>query len=96
VITTGGDPTAILELVEPMATARGDHPDHRRVHGMTGASSLGIARRVVKEALGKVIGKHGRTITAMRMILHATRAQQDTRHALEVLDEARPLMGRQL
>lgn len=94
-ITTGGDPTAILDLVEPMATARGDHPDHGRVHGTTGASSLSIARRVAKEALGKVIGKHGRTITAMRTILHATRAQQDTRHVLEVLDEARPLMGRQ-
>jgi predicted RNA-binding protein YlqC (UPF0109 family) len=36
--------------------------------------------------MGKVIGKHGRTITAMRIILNATRAQQDKRHVLEVLD----------
>jgi predicted RNA-binding protein YlqC (UPF0109 family) len=86
VITTGGDPTAILELVEHMAKAMVDNPDHVRVHGMTGESSLVIERRVAKEDIGKVIGKHGRTITAMRTILHATRAQQDTRHVLEVLD----------
>jgi len=33
-----------------------------------------------------VIGKNGRTITAMRTILYATRAQKDKRHVLEVLD----------
>jgi predicted RNA-binding protein YlqC (UPF0109 family) len=41
---------------------------------------------VAKEDLGKIIGKHGRTITAMRIILHATRAQNAKRHVLEVLD----------
>jgi predicted RNA-binding protein YlqC (UPF0109 family) len=56
------------------------------MHGMTGESSRVIERRVAKEDIGKVIGKHGRTITAMRTILHATWAQQDTRHVLEVLD----------
>jgi predicted RNA-binding protein YlqC (UPF0109 family) len=86
VITTGGDPTAIIELVEHMATAMVDNPDHMRGHGMTGESSLGIELRVAQEDLGKVIGQHGRTITAMRTILHATRAQQDTRHVLKVLD----------
>jgi predicted RNA-binding protein YlqC (UPF0109 family) len=86
VITTGGDPTAIIDLVEHMAKARVDNPDDVRVHGMTGESVRVIERRVAKEDIGKVIGKHGRTITAMRTILHATRAQQGTRHVLEVLD----------
>ena len=41
---------------------------------------------MAKEDIGKIIGKQGRTISAMRTILHATRAQKDTRHVLEVLD----------
>ena len=85
-ITTGGDTTAIIELVEHMAKAIVDNPDHVRVHGITGESSLVIELRVAKEDIGKVIGKHGRTITAMRTLLYATRAQKDKRPVLEVLD----------
>jgi predicted RNA-binding protein YlqC (UPF0109 family) len=86
VITTGDDPTAIIELVEHMAKAMVAHPDPVPGHGMTGESALVIDLRVAQDDIGKVIGTHGRTITAMRTILHATRAQQDTRHVLEVLD----------
>jgi uncharacterized protein len=69
-----------------MAKAIVDHPDHVRVHGVEGESSTVIELRVAKEDMGKIIGKHGRTITAMRTILNATRAQKNTRHVLEVLD----------
>ena len=85
-MTTGGDPTAIIELVEYMAKAIVENPDHVRVHGIMGEFSLVIELRVATEDIGKVIGKHGRTITAMRTILHATQAQRDKRHVLEVLD----------
>ena len=69
-----------------MVKAIVDNPDHVRVHGVEGESSVVIELSVAKEDIGKVIGKHGRTITAMRTILHATRAQKDKRHVLEVLD----------
>jgi predicted RNA-binding protein YlqC (UPF0109 family) len=69
-----------------MAKAIVDNPDHVHVHGVEGESSVVIELSVAKEDLGKIIGKHGRTITAMRTILHATRAQKDKRHVLEVLD----------
>jgi uncharacterized protein len=69
-----------------MAKAIVDNPDHVRVHGVEGASSVVIELSVAKEDMGKVIGKHGRTITAMRIILNATRAQKDKRHVLEVLE----------
>jgi len=69
-----------------MVKAIVDHPDQVRVHGITGEYTLIIELRVAKEDIGKVIGKHGRTITAMRTILHAARAQKDKRHVLEVLD----------
>jgi uncharacterized protein len=85
-LTMGGDTTAIIELVEHMAKAIVDNPDHVRVHGIEGEYSLVIELRVAKEDMGKVIGKNGRTITAMRTILNATRAQKDKRQVLEVLD----------
>jgi uncharacterized protein len=76
----------MLTLIEDIAKAIVDHPDQVRVHGVEGASSVVIELSVAKADLGKVIGKGGRTITAMRTILSATRAQKDTRHVLEVLD----------
>ena len=76
----------MLTLIEDIAKAIVDHPDQVRVHGVAGESSVVIELSVAKEDLGKIIGKHGRTITTMRIILHATRAQKDKRHVLEVLD----------
>jgi predicted RNA-binding protein YlqC (UPF0109 family) len=76
----------MLELIEDMAKAIVDHPDQVRVNGVEGGNSLVIELRVAKEDLGKIIGKNGRTITAMRTILHASRAQKDKRHILEVLE----------
>jgi uncharacterized protein len=84
--TERGDTQAIIKLIEDMAKAMVDHPDQVRVNGVEGENSLVIELGVAKEDMGKVIGKNGRTITAMRTILHATRAQKDKRHVLEVLD----------
>ena len=76
----------MLKLIEAMAKAIVDQPDQVRVNGVEGENSLIIELGVAKEDLGKVIGKNGRTITAMRIILHASRAQKDQRHVLEVLE----------
>jgi predicted RNA-binding protein YlqC (UPF0109 family) len=76
----------MLQLIEAMAKAIVDHPDQVRVHGVEGESAVVIELSVAKEDIGKIIGKQGRTISAMRIILHATRAQKDRRHVLEVLD----------
>ncbi len=81
-----GDTTAMIKLIEDMAKAIVDQPDQVRVNGVEGGNSLIIELRVAKEDMGKIIGKNGRTITAMRTILHASRAQKDKRHVLEVLE----------
>jgi hypothetical protein len=41
---------------------------------------------VAKDDIGKVIGKQGKTITAMRTILNATRVQKEKRQVLEVIE----------
>jgi predicted RNA-binding protein YlqC (UPF0109 family) len=74
------------ELIENIAKAIVDRPDLVRVSGVEGENSVVIELRVAKEDIGKVIGKNGRTITAMRTILNATRAQKEKRHVLEVLE----------
>jgi predicted RNA-binding protein YlqC (UPF0109 family) len=76
----------MLKLIEAMAKAMVDQPDQVRVNGVEGENSLVIELRVAKEDIGKVIGKNGRTIIALRTILHASRAQKDKRHVLEVLE----------
>lgn len=45
-----------------------------------------IELRVEKSDIGKVIGKKGTTITAIRTVLNAMRSQGDKRHVLEILD----------
>ena len=73
-------------LIEDIAKAIVDHPAQVRVHGVEGESAVIIELAVAKEDVGKIIGKEGRTIRAMRTILHATRVQKDKRHVLEVLE----------
>jgi uncharacterized protein len=86
VVAMRGDNKAMIDLIANIAKAIVDNPDQVRVNGVEGENSVVIELRVAKEDIGKVIGKNGRTITAMRTILNATRAQKDKRHVLEVLE----------
>ena len=76
----------MIELIENIAKAIVDIPDQVKVNRIEGEHSIVIELRVAKEDIGKVIGKNGRTIIAMRTILNATRAQKEKRHVLEVLE----------
>jgi hypothetical protein len=73
-------------LVEAIAKSIVDSPEAVMVNGVEGEHSTVLELRVAKEDIGKVIGKKGRTITAIRTILNASRAQKYRRHILEVLE----------
>ena len=75
----------MIELIENIAKTIVDNPDLVRVNRIEGENSVVIELRVAKEDIGKVIGKNGRTITAMRTILNATHAQKEKRHVLALL-----------
>jgi len=47
---------------------------------------VNLTLRVKKEDVGKVIGKKGKTVIAMRTLLTAIAAKEDKREMLEILD----------
>ncbi len=74
------------ELIAQIAKAIVEKPEAVHVRRIEGEHTVIIELRVAKEDLGKIIGKKGKTITAMRTILNATRAQKDKRQVLEVVE----------
>jgi predicted RNA-binding protein YlqC (UPF0109 family) len=74
------------DLIEEMAKSLVDHPEQVNVTESKGDHTSVIELSVAKEDLGKVIGKQGRTATAMRTILNAATARVNKRSLLEILD----------
>jgi uncharacterized protein len=74
------------ELIEQIAKAIVEKPEEVQVRGIEGENAIVIELRVAKDDIGKVIGKKGKTISAMRTILSATRAQKRKRQVLEVIE----------
>ena len=75
------------ELVEIMATALVDNPDQLEVSEIAGSDTLVIALRPAREDIGRIIGKKGRNVQAMRTILNAASAKLRKRVVLEIIDQ---------
>ena len=67
------------ELIEYIAKSLVDHPDSVKVTEVEGERTSVIELSVVKEDLGKVIGKQGKTARAMRTILSAASTKEKKR-----------------
>ena len=74
------------ELIEQIARSIVEKPDEVQVRAIEGEHAVVIELRVDRDDIGKVIGKQGRTITAMRTILNAARTQKVKRQILEVIE----------
>lgn len=70
-----------------IARAIVDKPEQVRVRRVGGDRCVLIEISVAKEDIGKIIGKKGRTIGAIRTILVAVREQKYRRYILELLDD---------
>ena len=75
------------ELVEIMAKALVDNPDQVEVTEIAAEQSLEIELKVAKEDIGQIIGKKGRNVQAMRLILNAASAKLRKRVVLEIIDQ---------
>lgn len=77
---------SLKELIEFIAKALVDQPDDVDVAEITGEQTIVLELRVAKDDLGKVIGKQGRTVKAMRSILSAASSKLRKRADLEILE----------
>jgi predicted RNA-binding protein YlqC (UPF0109 family) len=76
----------LKELIEAMARALVDNPEQVKVSEIEGEMTSIIELRVAKPDLGKVIGKQGRNIDAMRTILSAVSMKIRKRVILEIIE----------
>jgi uncharacterized protein len=77
---------SLKELIEFIARSLVDKPDDVHVDEISGEQTVVLELRVAKEDLGKVIGKQGRTVKAMRSILSAAASKLRKRADLEILE----------
>ena len=75
------------ELVETIARALVDHPEDVKVATVEGPQATVVELRVHPEDLGKVIGRQGMTINAIRSLLLAGSARKGLRCTLEIVEE---------
>ncbi len=78
--------TDLKALIDYVSRALVDDPEQVDVQAVEGERTTVYELRVADGDLGKVIGKHGRTIRAIRTLLTASATKSDQRAVLEVLE----------
>ncbi len=76
---------SMKELVEFIAKSLVDDPSRVHVSEIEGENSVILELRVGPEDMGRVIGKGGRTVNAMRTLVRVLAAKQGKRVTLEVV-----------
>jgi predicted RNA-binding protein YlqC (UPF0109 family) len=74
------------ELVEYIAKSLVDQPDAVKITEVESERTSVIELSVAKEDMGRIIGKQGRTVTAMRTLLNAAGMKQKKRTILEIIE----------
>lgn len=74
------------ELIEFIAKSIVDNPEDVRVNEIDGKSTTVLELQVAKGDLGKVIGKQGRTVRAIRLLLSAASTKSNHRFVLEIIE----------
>jgi uncharacterized protein len=73
------------ELVEYLVKSLVDHPEDVLLAETREDNTVALELRVAADDLGKVIGKHGNTINAIRNVLQAAATSRKLRAKLEVV-----------
>jgi predicted RNA-binding protein YlqC (UPF0109 family) len=74
------------DLITCIAKAVVDNPGEVVVTEIKGAQSSVIELKVAKEDIGKIIGKHGHTVVAIRTLLSAASMKLKKRCVLDLLE----------
>ena len=73
------------ELVAYIARALVDDPKQVRVTRIEGAQAVVLELRVASADMGKVIGKEGRIVNAIRVLVRVSAAREGKRATLEIV-----------
>ncbi len=76
----------LAELIDFIARALVDLPDEVDVTEVAGEQTSVLELRVAPEDIGRVIGKQGRTVRAMRTLLSAVSMKLRRRAVLEIIE----------
>ena len=74
------------DLILTIAKALVDKPDEVILNEVHGGETTIFELHVAKDDLGKVIGKHGRTAQAIRILVNATATKLKKRAVLEIIE----------
>ena len=74
------------ELIEYVVKTLVDHPEDIRISAIEGERTIVFELRCHPDDVGKVIGKSGKTVGAIRALLSTVAARQNKRAMLEVVE----------
>ena len=74
------------DLLIRIAQALVDDPEQVRVTEIEATQTSVLELRVAKSDMGKIIGKHGRTANAIRVVLMAASGKTRRRYILEIVE----------
>ena len=74
------------ELIELIIKGIVDNPDKVEINEIIGEKSSIFEVRVDPSDIGKVIGRQGRNIKSIRIIVNAAAQKDDKRAVLEIID----------
>ncbi len=77
----------LKELTEYLIKSLADHPDEVELSEREEDDTVLIELRISQEDLGKIIGKNGNTINAIRTVLQTAASSHKKRAKLEVLGQ---------
>ena len=78
------------EFVEYIVKNLVDNPDEVKINEVGASQSLIIELKVEKSDIGKIIGKKGKTIHAIRTLLMSVASRNGVRVSLEIIEDDEP------
>ena len=73
------------ELVEYLVKSLADHPEEVMLETREDDESISMELKIAQDDLGKIIGKNGNTINAIRSVLQAVASSHKKRARLDVM-----------
>jgi uncharacterized protein len=77
----------VKDVLEYVARAIVDEPDAVEVTEVEGERSVILQLRVAPDDMGKVIGKRGRTVRAIRSVLRAAGSREGVNPLVEIVED---------